>query len=79
MEQVEIQVPHVQNNIEVHNPQQNLDPFVNAQQPVRFSRSGREIRKPSKYVLMGEPYQAIMIDHDNDPICYNEALKDVDV
>ena len=30
VEQVEIQVPHVQNNIEVHNPQQNLDPPVNA-------------------------------------------------
>ena len=30
VEQVEIQVPHVQNNIEVHNPQQNLDPPVDA-------------------------------------------------
>ena len=29
-------------------------------------------------VLMGESYQAIMIDHDNDPISYNEALEDVD-
>ena len=47
MEQVEIQVPHVQNNIEVHNPQQNLDPPVDAQQPMWFSRNGREIRKPS--------------------------------
>ena len=28
VEQVKIQVPHVQNNIEVHNPQQNLDPHV---------------------------------------------------
>ena len=79
MEQVEIQVPHVQNNIEVHNPQQNLDLPVDAQQLVRFSRSGREIRKPSRYILMGESYQAILIDHDNDPISYNEALEDVDV
>ena len=79
MEQVEIQVPYVQNNIKVHNPQQNLDPPVDAQQLVRFSRSGREIRKPSRYVLMGESYQAILIDHDNDPISYNEALEDVDV
>ena len=30
VEQVEIQVPYVQNNIEVHNPQQNLDPPVDA-------------------------------------------------
>ena len=79
MEQVEIQVPHVQNNIEVHNPQQNLDLPVDAQQPVWFSRSGREIQKPSRYVLMGESYLAIMVDHDNDPISYNEALEDVDV
>ena len=79
VEQVEIQVPHVQNNIEVHNPQQNLDLPIDAQQLVRFSRSGREIQKPSRYVLMGESYQAILIDHDNDPISYNEALKDVDV
>ena len=28
---------------------------------------------------MGESNQAIMVDHDNDPISYNEALKDVDV
>ena len=28
---------------------------------------------------MGEPYQTIMTDHDDDPISYNEALKDVDV
>ena len=27
---------------------------------------------------MGESYQAILIDHDNDPISYNEALEDVD-
>ena len=46
VEQVKIQVPHVQNNIKVHNPQQNLDPLINAQQPVRFSRRGREIQKP---------------------------------
>ena len=28
---------------------------------------------------MGESYQAILIDHDNDPISNNEALEDVDV
>ena len=28
---------------------------------------------------MDESYQAILIDHDNDPISYNEALEDVDV
>ena len=28
---------------------------------------------------MGESYQAIMTDHDDDPISYNETLKDVDV
>ena len=28
VEQVEIQVPHVHNNIKVHNPLQNLDPPI---------------------------------------------------
>ena len=28
---------------------------------------------------MGESYQAILIDHNNDPISYNEVLEDVDV
>ena len=28
---------------------------------------------------MGESYQVILIDHDDDPISYNEALEDVDV
>ena len=79
MEQVKIQVPHIQNNIEDHNPQQSLDPPIYAQQLVQFSRSGRKIQKPSRYVLMGESYQAIMINHDDDPISYNEALEDVDV
>ena len=46
---------------------------------MRFSRSGREIWKPSRYVLIGESYQAILINHDNDLISYNEALEDVDV
>ena len=39
----------------------------------------RERFENPKYVLMGESYQAIMIDHDNDPISYNDALEDVDV
>ena len=32
----------IQNNVEVHTPQQNMDPLVDTQQPVRFSRSGRD-------------------------------------
>ena len=69
VEQVEIQVPHVQNNIEVHNPQQL----------VRFNRSGRKIRKLSRYVLLGESYQSIAIDHNHDPMNYKEELEDIDV
>ena len=56
-----------------------MDPPIDAQPPVQFSHSGREIQKPSRYVLMGESYQAIMINHDEDPISYNETLEDVDV
>ena len=44
-----------------------------------FSHSGKKIQKPLKYVLLGESYQANAIDHDDDPMSYNEALEDVDV
>ena len=35
-------------------------------------------RKPSRYLLLGELYQAITIDSEEDPINYKEALEDVD-
>ena len=36
------------------------------------------IRKPARYVLLGESYQVITNDSENDPINYNEPLEDVD-
>ena len=54
------------------------DPVIEAQQPVQLRRSGRVIRKPARYVLLGESYQAIAIDNEEDLISYNEALEDVD-
>ena len=41
------------------------------------SWSGRKIQKLSRYVLLDESYQATTIDHDDDSMNYNEALKNV--
>ena len=51
----------------------------NEPQPVELRRSDRVRRKPTRYVLLGESYQVIAIDSEDDPINYKEALEDVDV
>ena len=51
----------------------------NEPQPVELRRSDRVRRKPARYVLLGESYQVIVIDSEDDPINYKEALEDVDV
>ena len=51
----------------------------NEPQPVELRRSDRVRRKPARYVLLGESYQVIPIDSEDDPINYKEALEDVDV
>ena len=61
---------------QIQNDQEDLP--VEPQQPVEFRRSGRTTRKPSRYFLLGESYQAITIDSEEDPINYKEALEDVD-
>ena len=45
---------------------------------MELRRSGRKTRKPSRYLLLGESYQAITIDSEEDPVNYKEALEDVD-
>lgn len=55
-----------------------MDLPADAQQPIRFTRNGREIRKPISYVLLGKSYQAIENDNDDDPTTYHEAMEDVD-
>ena len=49
------------------------------EQPVELRRSDRVRRKPARYVYLGESYQVIAIDSEDDPINYKEALEDVDV
>ena len=51
------------------------------EEPVQeeLRRSDRVRRKPARYVLLGESYQVIAIDSEDDPINYKEALEDVDV
>ena len=45
---------------------------------MELRRSGRTIRKPSRFLLLGELYQAIAIDSEEDPVNYKKALEDVD-
>ena len=45
---------------------------------MELRRSGRTIRKPSRYLLLGKLYQAIAIDSKEDLVNYKEALEDVD-
>ena len=70
-----------EHNEEIGNPPepQNLDPYVHVQQPMQQTRSGRLIRKPARYALLGETYQVVLDNPDDDPTTYEEALEDVDV
>ena len=45
---------------------------------MELRRSGRTICKPVRYLLLGESYQAIATDSEEDLINYKEALKDID-
>ena len=45
---------------------------------MELRRSGTTTRKPSRYLLLGESYQAITIDSEEDPVNNKEALEDVD-
>ena len=74
-QQTDIQVVSKPENL-IQNNQE--DPPVEPQQPVELRRSGRVIRKPARYVLLGESYQVIAFDCEEDPTTYNEALEDVD-
>ena len=62
---------------QIQNDQEGLP--VEQQQPVELRRSGKMKRKPSRYLLLGESYQAITIDSEEDPVNYKEALEDVGV
>ncbi|XP_070025936.1 uncharacterized protein [Nicotiana sylvestris] len=52
--------------------QQNQPP------PVVSSRSGRIIRKPLRFVLLGESYDRILEEPNTEPINYDESLHDAD-
>ena len=72
-QQVDIQV-ELENQIQ--NDQEDLP--VEPQQPVELRRSGRTTSKPLRYLLLGESYQVITIDSEENPVNYKEALEDVD-
>ena len=45
---------------------------------MELRHSGRTTRKLSRYPLLGESYQVITIDSEEDPVNYKEELEDVD-
>ena len=75
-QQVDIQVEPEKPENQIQNDQEDLP--VEPQQPVELRRSARTTRKPSRYLLLGESYQDITIDSEEDLINYKEALEDVD-
>ena len=60
----------------IQNDQEDLP--VEPQQLVELRHTGRTTRNPSRYLLLGELYQDITIDSEEDPVNYKEALEDVD-
>ena len=76
-QQVDIQVEPEKPENQIQNDQEDLP--VEPQQPILELRcSGRTTRKPSRYLLLGESYQAITIDREEDSVNYKEALEDID-
>ena len=75
-QQVDIQVEPEQPENQIQNDQEDL--LIEPQQPLELQRSGRTTRKPSRYLLLGESYQAITIDSEEDLVNYKKTLEDVD-
>ena len=75
-QQVDIQVEPEKPENQIQNDQEDLP--VEPQQPMELRRSGRTTHKPSLYLLLGESYQAITINSEEDPVNYKEALEYVD-
>ena len=41
-------------------------------------RSGRVVKQPSRFMYLGESFEAILEEHEIDPIDYDEAMNDLD-
>ena len=65
-QQVDIQVEPEQPKNQIPNDQEDLP--VEPQQSMELRRSGRTTCKPSRYLLLGESYQDITIDSEEDPV-----------
>ncbi|KAL5562549.1 hypothetical protein UlMin_032296 [Ulmus minor] len=57
---------------QLHENEEINDPV--AQQSIEFRRSGRTIRTPVRYMFLGETFQAISIEPEQDPTSYKEAI-----
>lgn len=51
---------------------------VTEQQPLLLRYSGKTIKRPTRYMLVGESFQVVSKKHEIDPIIYNEVGTDVD-
>ena len=67
-QQVDIQVEPEKPENQIQNDQEDLP--IEPQQLMELRRSGRTTRKPSRYLLLGESYQSITIDSEEDPVNY---------
>ncbi|KAH0658741.1 hypothetical protein KY285_027286 [Solanum tuberosum] len=61
-------------------PQDHNNPnlFEHAPGTIVSHRSGRVIRKPFRYALLGESFDRIHEESNTEPMNYNEALQDKD-
>ncbi|XP_019246288.1 PREDICTED: uncharacterized protein LOC109225935 [Nicotiana attenuata] len=77
----DIPTPQVmEDNIEASIPENDVViQQQNQPAPVVTSRSGRIIRKPLRFALLGESYDRIPEEPHREPINYDEALQDTDV
>ena len=73
-ENIQVELEQLENQIQNHQEDLPVEP----QQLVELQRSGRMTHKPSRYLLLGESYQAIAMDSKKDLINYKESLEDVD-
>ena len=73
---IEQSMDETRNDVVVSNtPQDTTYEMTSTLEP---RRSGRSIRPPVRFTLMGEIFESISEGHEFDPYTYEEAMKDID-
>ena len=77
--------PKQTTNTQVSEPAHRMDSELassisaqDTQTQVVLHRSGRIIRKPDRFMFLGESYDKVPDEQEMDPFNYNEALQDKD-